>query len=175
MLPYVQALFLLLQRQPAYYLEAPDATRDMRLQMVAAELSQYPRSVSVALAYQGHRESGWALYVWRGCIPAEIPKGAPSCDKGHARGYWQEWENTCRDAYRYQPGTAESLHEEVQCAARIWRSSLQRCRGRNDAGDIAGAFAGFSAVGCAWQGGKARASEYDATLTRFLRLRNGAG
>jgi len=138
--------------------------------MVAHELAQLPKSVAVPLAYQGWKESRWCDYVWNGCIV--IPKGASgNCDRGRARGAWQLWENTCRDAYQFAPGTPESLHEEVACAARIWRNGLRRCEDRHPAGNIAGAFSAFAGASCEWPGGERRASEYEATLQRFLRIK----
>jgi hypothetical protein len=84
---FYQALLSILLAQPSYYLERPDVTRTDRLEAVAAELAEMPRTVAVALVVQGHWESGWARYVWEGCT--EIPRGAPSCDRGRASGYWQ--------------------------------------------------------------------------------------
>ncbi len=169
---YEAALFTLLQQQPACYVEIPDNTRDTRLTMVAHELARLPQSVAVALAYQGWQESKWSSWVWNGCIPSKKPKGASgNCDRGRARGAFQLWENTCRAAYQYEPGTAESLHEEVACAARIWRNGIRRCEGRHPDGNIAGAFSAFAGASCEWPGGAARAREYEATLQRFLRIR----
>ena len=166
---YYSALLAFLSAFPAYYLEQPDATRPARLEMVAHELAPYPRSVAIPLAYQMQRESGFAAYVWNGC--ENPPKGAPSCDKGKARGYLQPWEVACRAAYQYAPGTIESLREEVKCGARIWRNGLRRCDGRHPAGNIAGGFSAFAGASCEWPGGAKRATEYEATLQRFLRIR----
>jgi hypothetical protein len=165
------AILTLLKQQPACYIEIPDPTRDARLEIVATELAELPQSVALPLAYQGWKESRWCRYVFEGCF--NIPKGAgANCDKGKARGYFQEHFNTCQTAYQFAPGTPESLHAEIQCAAGMWRASLQRCRGRHPAGDIAGAFGGFAGrIGCTWPQGAQRATEYDTTLAKFLRIK----
>ena len=162
------AILALLLAQPAYWLEAPDATRPARLELVAAELAAYPPPVAAALAYQGWRETGWARYVSEGCT--EIPHGAPGCDAGRARGYWQVHRGTCPRAWALPAGAPESLHEEAACAARLWTGALQRCRGRHPAGDVAGAFAGFVG-GCEWAPAARRAEGYETTLAHLLRLR----
>ena len=117
-----ESLLTLLLGFPAFWLERPDASREARLARVAAELAAYPPEVAVAMAVQGQAESGFARYVAEGCLV--VPRGAPSCDLGRARGYWQQWRAQCPGAYRYPAGSAESLHEEAHCVARRWRWHL---------------------------------------------------
>lgn len=119
---YYSALLALLLGLPAFWLERPDPTREARMAQVAAELAQLPPEVAAALVVQGQAESGFARYVAEGC--RVVPRGAPSCDRGRARGYWQQWRAQCPGAYLYQAGTPESLHEEVACVARRWRWHL---------------------------------------------------
>ncbi len=170
---HYEALLALLLAQPAFWLERPegdypDTTRGERLEMVASELATLPESVAIGLAVQGWRESRWAAYVWKGCV--DVPKGASSCDKGRARGYWQLWAGTCPAAYEHFAGTRESLHEEVRCMARLWGGNILRCQERLNGDRIAAAFAGFSG-GCSPAGAYYRAEAYNDTLARYLRLK----
>lgn len=168
---YFSALLALLLAQPAYYPERPDDTREARLTMVAEELVRYPREIAVAAIVQGQAESTFARYVWRGCLPEEIPEKAPDCDRFRARGYLQFWRNRCPAAYQYEPGTRESLREEIACFARGWKSNRQRCVAQGVHPDEAG-FTGFSGSSwCAWRGGKVRAEAYRSALTRFMKLK----
>ena len=119
---YFDAILTLLLSHPAFWLERPDDTRGPRMSQVAGEIQAYPPEVAAALIVQGQAESGFARYVAEGC--RVVPKGAPDCDHGRARGYWQAWRAQCPVAYRYPVGSAQSLHEEVHCVARRWRWHL---------------------------------------------------
>lgn len=143
---YLEALLALLLSQPAFWLERPDPTREARLAQVASELAAFHPEIAAALVVQGQAESGFARYVADGCV--NVPRKASDCDRGRARGYWQQWRAQCPGAYRYAAGTPESLHEEAHCVARRWRWHL--------AG--AGRHAGFPA---------GRWRVYQATLARL--------
>ncbi len=166
---YFSALLALLLAQPAFYLETPDDTRSARLTMVAEELVRYPRQIAVAAIVQGQAESGFARYVWEGC--KLIPDKAPDCDHSRARGYFQLWRDRCVEAYRYAPGTRESLREELACFARHWKGNRQRCAAQGVHPDEAG-FSGFAGgYWCTWRGAKRRAESYRAALTKFQKLK----
>jgi hypothetical protein len=161
-------LAFILNHQPEFYLERGDETRRERLEMVASELSRLPFRTAVALAVQGWEESKWARYVAEGC--RDVPQKAPDCDHGKARGYWQFWANTCPAAYAYEPGTRESLREEIRCAARVWTNSTRWCSVTRGIPEAQGGFAGFGG-GCQTKSSERRAKAYEVALQRVTRLR----
>jgi len=149
---YFDALLFVLLTTPEYWLERPDDTREPRMAQVAAALQAYAPEVAAAAIVQGQAESGFARYVAEGC--RVIPRGAPSCDRGKARGYWQQWRAQCPGAYAYESGSPESLRAEVACVARRWRWHL------SGAGRVAGFPPGRWAL-------------YRATLARLRSLHSG--
>jgi hypothetical protein len=138
-----------------------DRARLYRPVAVAISAVAKNRTEAAALVALAYAETRLARYVLDGYC-AQGPVGA-RCDGGRARGAWQNWSH-CKALWAV-PENHPSRHiEGARCAIRLLRAGRQQC------GDLAGAFGVYAGAGCKWKGGKARAK---TTLAVEGRLRGG--
>ena len=146
--------------------DGPDGRADRlsRLAGVIARVSAKPRDRAILLTL-GRNESAFAEYVGAGCT--DIPEGAPDCDGGRARSYWQAWEVACPQAWKLERGSDEATEAFARCALRQMHSAARRCRGRHPAGYWAGGFSGYRSASCTWGPAAARARELEVRASRL--------
>lgn len=144
----------------------PGPARDRRLARTARVISQWREVDAALLIALGEAESDFAGYVGAGCV--DVPPGAPDCDKGKARSYWQAWRVACPQAWELPRGEAATA-AFASCARRRFWGAVRRCRGRHPSGPLAGGFSGYAGRGCDWPGGTARAARYRRRLYDLAR------
>ncbi len=166
-------LLILLNSTPHFSDTASPEQRLARLTVVAAEQARVanmriggwePRRIAAALLAIGHHESRFAEYVGAGCLV--IPKGAPDCDAGRARSYYQLWRRACLKAWAQVPGSRAELREGTECAARRLIGAYYRCRADNPKNPLFGAFSGFRSA-CRWEGAHSRVRTFSSYLARL--------
>lgn len=139
--------------------------RAKRLDEIASAIvhaSQGSRRRAAALLALGHHESNWARYVGDGC--QDVPDGAPDCDRGKARSYWQVHRSVCPRAWG-----DDSLDAYARCADRVFWRAVRRCRERSRHGEIAGGFSGYTGASCNWGLAAKRAKTYRLRLAKLSR------
>lgn len=139
-----------------------DRTRLLR--PVAVAISAVARNVTeaAALAALAKHETSLARYVLDGAC-YQGPVGA-RCDGGKARGAWQvhSW---CRALWA-GPENAPGRHlAGARCAIGLLRAGRQQC------GDLAGAFGVYAGAGCKWRGGPGRVKTTNLMESRLRGLR----
>lgn len=155
--------------QPVYVAdrtESPSARVDL-LRPVAeaiAGAATTPEDAALLIAL-GKHESGFSRAVIEGRC-ADI--GPLACDRGRARGVWQQWAVACRRAYAFEAGSRESLMLEARCALGNLRAAKRRCSDRNpDA--LAGAFSGVGGASCAAPWANERVHTYGRVVAALYR------
>jgi hypothetical protein len=150
--------------------ETPDE-QSARLDAAADAIdraSRTPQEAAALLAIGG-AESAFAEYVASGChYPDGIPDGAGHCDRGRSRSYWQLKVTACRSGWGHRRGSKAALDAFAVCARKRFLGALKRCDGRHPGGKLAGAFAGYRSVDCAWEG---RPNDGARARARMYRLR----
>lgn len=138
-----ETLLLVMLAQPVWHqdtAETPAERADLlRPVAMAIELATDDATEQAALIALGYAESRWARYVVEGRCQ-DGPRGV-QCDHGRARGPWQTWRVACPEAFELVEWDPRVLERTAKCAVRHLRGGYGRCRGRNPAGDWAGAFA----------------------------------
>jgi hypothetical protein len=136
-----------------------DVTREQREPYVQryaqaiADEARTPTEAAMALA-QGFEDSKFAFLVMAGRCD-EMPRGQ-QCDHGTSRGAFQLKEATCPTAYRFAPGTEESIRAETHCVLAQLRFHAWRCR-EHALTPLFGAFSGIAdGHSCHWGGAGAR-------------------
>jgi hypothetical protein len=154
--------------------EESDGEQRARLDAAAVAIDQASRTPqdAAALLAIGGAESAFAEYVGAGChYPDGIPEGASTCDRGKSRSYWQAKRVACRAAWALPRGSDAALRAFAVCARKRFSGALTRCDGQHPSGDrIAGGFAGYRSVDCAWEG---RDHDGARARARLYRLRLG--
>jgi hypothetical protein len=144
-------LVVLLNQTPSVFDEESKENREIRLEEVASAIAYSSKSVeeaSIRLAI-GIEESHFAEYVGAGC--SQIPEGAPNCDRGKSRSYWQMKPSTCLKGWQFPRGSREALYAFAECSGRVFRGAMRACRGKHPAGPWADGFAGYRTVTeCTW-------------------------
>jgi hypothetical protein len=166
-----------LERQPVskWDDESPKERR-ARLEFIADAIAGASRNAHEAavLLTIGEVETHWAGYVGAGCdYPGGIPEGASTCDRGTSRSYWQMKESACREAWLLPRGSDRAMYAFAKCARERFNGAIKRCAGRHPGGDLAGGFAGYRSVDCAWEGrehdgARARARRFHRRLAQLM-------
>lgn len=151
----------------------PKKERRRRLDVAADAMyraTQDPVELAVLLTIMRYESNG-AGYVARGCAyPEGIPEGAPDCDRGKSRSYWQLKKETCPAGWRYERGATAAVYVFAVCAVKTWRGSLYRCQGEHPAGDWAGGFSGYARSSiCTWGPAAPRAKTLGVVLLKISR------
>lgn len=151
-------------RPASRYDKEPESERLERVRVAARAITKASRSPSDArvLLTLGKFESAWARYVADGCD--KWPRGAPTCDGGKSRSYWQMKEFACREGWRFERGDPQSVEVFARCAIRVFRRAERRCRGKHAHSTLAGGFAGYRSWDCSWAPAAKRADWYWVAL-----------
>lgn len=140
------------------------AAQTQRLDLTADAIAQASRHDfdAAALLTIAEYETHFAGYVSQGChYPEGIPRGAPHCDQGAARTYWQLHERACPAGWSCPRGSSEALVEFALCARIRFTRYLESCHGRHPGGRLAGGFAAYPKGDCTREG-----SERDGARAR---------
>jgi len=170
-------VFSVLQSLPRSKWDAEEPTdeREARLDFLAVTIATASRDESDAAALLTILwfESRGARYVQAGCRSEDIPIGAPNCSGGRARSPWQLERVACQEGWALPRGSDAALLAFATCARRRWRGALTRCEGKHAGGRLAGSFAGYRSVDCAWEGGphqgsRARARGFQVRFNQLI-------
>lgn len=108
------------------------------------------RMMTAALMTIAYKETRLAKNVGIGRCDL-MPKGQ-QCDSGKAKTYFQLWEVACPAVHdeNLTPGSQEEMDIAAECAARLLTSAYNRCHGKHEYGNWAGAFAGYRSIDCSY-------------------------